>query len=410
MAKKNRCYLCGGKLTDGYCPDCGLDNTRIRRKHYHLNESDSVESMNGDPRKASQKCKEKSAQMENRDAQLLRPVQHSQAASVPPAQGSGNAGTPPVPSAQAGQGSFRKTAQAPQGGAKKPPLPRQTLRSGQRYPSPSLPASGKVKIAASVIGLVVVVSGFLAEYAQRSPAGIGDVSFDEPAVEWEDQDVYSDPYGYVERELSETGEHYEIEIGTGEYLVGVHLPEGAYTAELKEGVGIFSVDDYENGIYLWQAFGADEEYDEVEILEDIRLYTGARVRVDNGVVLHMAAENAQTGQMEAVENPLSDAVSLKAGETMTAGEDFSAGVYDVGISDRSDASVWAVLNCRIPDEDYEEGYYERSYWLSGEELEQDYRNLYLSEGIEITAEENGLLLTPSETVGSGDYGEYYQHL
>lgn len=34
-----RCYLCGGKLSEGYCQDCGLDNARRERKTYRLNYS-----------------------------------------------------------------------------------------------------------------------------------------------------------------------------------------------------------------------------------------------------------------------------------------------------------------------------------------------------------------------------------
>lgn len=62
MANKNECYLCGGKLRGGYCPACGLDNTKIHRKHYHLNESYTVESMNGDAGQASEKCGYKAEQ------------------------------------------------------------------------------------------------------------------------------------------------------------------------------------------------------------------------------------------------------------------------------------------------------------------------------------------------------------
>ena len=50
-----------------------------------------------------------------------------------------------------------------------------------------------------------------------------------------------------------------------------------------------------------------------------------------------------------------------------------------------------------------------SYWLSGEEMDDTYRNLYLREDTEITAEDISIELTPSEVIGTGDYEEYYQH-
>lgn len=363
MAKKNECYLCGGKLTDGYCPACGLDNTKIHRKHYHLNESYSVEQINGDDRKASKKCKEKKEQIyKTADLNTPRPVE-----------------------------SPRNT-----GG--------QTLRNGQRHPAASLPTSGKVKIAAAVIGLAAILIGLIAEYVPHNTMDIGGSYQEEPVSQYDYESEYSDPYEFAERELSETGEHYETELEKGEYLIGVHLPEGVYTAELSEGSGSFNLDDFENGIYLWQAFGAEEEYDEVEMLGDIRLYTGARITVDDGVVLQMVTENGQTEQMETMANPLTETVALEKDETLLVGDDFPAGVYDI-----SDASGWAVLNCKVPDQDYEDGFYEKTYWLSEDERDNIYRNIYLTEGMEITAEESGLLLTPSKTVGSGDYEEYYKN-
>ena len=35
---KNRCQLCGGKIVNGKCSDCGMDYTR-RREEYRLNET-----------------------------------------------------------------------------------------------------------------------------------------------------------------------------------------------------------------------------------------------------------------------------------------------------------------------------------------------------------------------------------
>lgn len=46
MGKKNECYLCGEKLHQGYCRACGLDNTKIKRRNYKLNESESVTKQN----------------------------------------------------------------------------------------------------------------------------------------------------------------------------------------------------------------------------------------------------------------------------------------------------------------------------------------------------------------------------
>ena len=39
MFGKKSCYLCGGKIVNGRCVECGLDNERNAKKKYRLNES-----------------------------------------------------------------------------------------------------------------------------------------------------------------------------------------------------------------------------------------------------------------------------------------------------------------------------------------------------------------------------------
>ena len=58
-------------------------------------------------------------------------------------------------------------------------------------------------------------------------------------------------------------------------MAGVHLPEGNYSASLTAGTGYMNITDDENGIYIYQSFGYEEEYDEVTEMDDIRLFDGA---------------------------------------------------------------------------------------------------------------------------------------
>lgn len=353
MGKKNECYLCGGKLLDGYCPDCGLDNTKIRRKHYHLNEQYYGKSSDGGQNRAPEPCEKKNGQEERTE------------------------------------NSFHVEERQKQKKNKK------TVMSTDRTGVHGMPLSGKLKIAVAAAGLAAVGIVLAVQYADEQHQGFTGQE------EYESEPLYSDTY---EKELPETGEHYEIELEQGEYLAGIHFPEGNYTAELLEGKGGLSVDDVENEIYLWQSFGPDEEYEEVEFMEDIRLYTGAHLQLNDSARIRLTTENAQTGAMEAVENPLTESFTLKKDKTMVLGEDIPAGVYDIHVK-----SQWAILRCRISDDSYEEGYYENSYMLGGEEWGDTYRNLYLRDGCEITAEENSLELTPSQMIGSGDYSEYYKY-
>lgn len=53
MLGGKRCYLCGGKLVNGRCVECGLDNEKNTKKVYHLNES--VKMQDSQPRDVVQK-------------------------------------------------------------------------------------------------------------------------------------------------------------------------------------------------------------------------------------------------------------------------------------------------------------------------------------------------------------------
>ena len=371
MAKKNECYLCGGKLHDGYCPDCGLDNTKIRKRHYHLNESYAVESMNGDENLSSEKCDFKAGQ---------------------DSQEKGSAETEKRDKPE------KKKDRLQQGNIQPVKTYSYQFRNTARNPGPKASWSKMAVIFAVVAAGIVVGIGIIGNYIFKQDINFGGL------IESRTEVVNVGPYEYVERELSETGEHYETELGQGEYLVGVHLPEGRYTAELLEGRGGLSLEDMENGIYIWQSFGTDAEYDEIQILEDVRLYKGAHVTIKDPVLLKLTTENGQTDDLDKTENPLTESVKLEKDESLEVGEEIVPGVYDFYTE-----SGWAVLRCRILDDAYEEGYYEISYWLSGEEMDDIYRNIYLKEDTVVTAEESTLELTPSPMIGTGDYGEYYQY-
>lgn len=48
-------------------------------------------------------------------------------------------------------------------------------------------------------------------------------------------------YDYVTRELSEDGDSWEETLGSGEYVVGVQIPEGIYTLEVDSGSDTFLI-------------------------------------------------------------------------------------------------------------------------------------------------------------------------
>ena len=166
-----------------------------------------------------------------------------------------------------------------------------------------------------------------------------------------------------------------------------------------------NITDDENGIYIYQSFGYEEEYDEVTEMDDIRLFDGAVVDFSGDGVLSLHTDTAQTRDMSYEENPVTEPVGLSAGELYVAGEDFPEGVYDITASDWTTVEYSIYLG-RIYDEE-ELNYWQNSLWFSGEESEDTYRNVVLPAGMEISTDEAPVTLTPSPVIGSTDYDSYY---
>lgn len=221
MAKKNRCYLCGGKLLDGRCQDCGLDNMRNYRKHFHLNESDSVESINGDTGQASVECDVKAGQAPGK-------CRRSGAAACGAHTGQWKqCGAADTKCTCRYNGKFSECRK--KSGRPLPEYartePHTRMDSSERPEiSRTVRSHGRgVKIAVAVIGLIVVLAVFISDYVQEHNRDSG-VAYEDGYAS-EPVTGEDGPYEFVERELSETGDVFETELGQGEYLVGVHLPE-----------------------------------------------------------------------------------------------------------------------------------------------------------------------------------------
>lgn len=216
-------------------------------------------------------------------------------------------------------------------------------------------------------------------------------------------------YDYVTRELSEDGDSWEETLGSGEYVVGIQIPEGIYTLEVDSGSDTFNLSDYENGIYLWRQFALeDTDEDTVTSLEDVRLYNGAVVRLDGGKIRFTTdcAQSLDNGE----DNPLTEEVTLTGQNALVAGVDFPAGVYDVETTDE-----WAYLDFEVPVVDGEEY---ADYYISSVYLEREYdediafKNLVIPEGVKVSLDGSGedlqVILKPSERIESTDYEAYYK--
>ena len=404
MGKKDRCYLCGAKLQNGYCKECGLDNRRSQKIRYRLNEGNATKKND-----SFEEMAEEQRETETRNIQKHKAAQQRAWSKTGGAGQWKKAGTRQTMQKGTAGGGFRLERALN--------FEKKKNMNGEKGISRKTAAFMIGGIGFVVLMIALMYSAMEAdlsyygetnmtvEYSEESGSG-----FSEPEESGElvaSEDPYS--YEFVSRELDESGDTYIEELEYGEYIVGSQIPEGIYTIRLKEGSGYVNVDDAENTIYLWQDFGTDTKYDELLEWQDVRLYEGAIVEISDNVTLEFSSENAQTSDLKMKENPNVEecAFSLETEDKIVAGKDFEPGVYDVSIPEWNG---WGVLYLKVKTTDPydEDGYYETSIWLDGGESGKTYHNLYLSDGAEIYIEGDPAEFVPSEKIADIDYKEYYE--
>ena len=391
--KKRRCYLCGGKLVNGRCTLCGLDNTKIERKNYRLNESSFdrkgieakhlCESHNGKP----------SGSHTNQSGGQNRQRQNgqNQQRQVPWQNGQN----------QQGQTSRQRGQNWTQTGGKKKTAGKQK--------------KGWISTVIVLLMILISVGGPAISFVTTEIKNkIDQINNSGDDNWWSGSEIdtsvdENDPYEFVTRELSDSGEVYDTELGYGEYVVGTDIPEGTYEVTLQSGYGSFQTDDPDNSIYLYGYFSenASDEDEDITEMEDVRLYEGAHVMIGEDVVLAFHTENGQTGQMQSEDNPLSVTYTLQPEKKYTVGKEIPAGVYDV-----SGTKDWAGMEYEIYlgelyDEEYDSlNYQNYSIMVEAGNENAIYKNAVLTEGTEITVT-GKMILTPSKKIGSQDYEAFY---
>lgn len=411
MFGKKSCYLCGGNLVNGRCVECGLDNERNAQKKYRLNESSRdrkirIQYENARHEKLKTDTLRKEANHAGTTQEKSTGSPRTAKATAFAGNGADREGNP-LEKIQAQAGSAVRQISAPVKSSWNTEKKRSAGRTGHTSMSGSKSSSGTAKkgitLAAAVSVIAVILGGISSIVSDFSSED--EWTWDE--IGWEDDNTeYEyDPYEYVEAELSETGEVYDVELTSGEYVVGVHLPEGNYSASLNDGTGYINVTDDENGIYLYQSFGYDEEYDEVTEMDDIRLFDGAILNFSGDGSLSFHTDTAQTQDMRSEPNPLTESVQLSTGGVYVAGEDFPEGVYDV------QANEWTTVeyNLYLGEiyEDEELNYWQNSLWFSDDDGEDSFCNVVLPAGTEISTDTAAVTPVPSEVIGSTDYDSYY---
>ena len=275
MFKKKECYLCGGKLINGRCSSCGLDNTKLDKKNYRLNESsfDRKKKMTYSQKRQNDTGETKNREKKKNAGHLCeshngrkRTQTEYQKKENPrieiPQTGQMQPGGPTVfnPARKAHTGSYEEQKKAR-------------------------------KISGILAGIIVAIVAFtsIAGSVGDFISSFGD-DFHSSDYDWNDDgsEVESeyDPYMNTTRELSETGATYDCVLGYGEYEIGAQIPEGTYEVELVSGEGSMQQDDPENSIYYYSYFSEDEsDTDAGDYLDDVRLYTGGHLKIDTGLVV-----------------------------------------------------------------------------------------------------------------------------
>ncbi len=224
MGKKDRCYLCGAKLQNGYCKECGLDNRRSQKIRYRLNESNATKKND-----SFEEMAEEQRETENSNIQKYKAKQ-KRAWSKPGSAGQWKkAGTRQTTQRGTAGGGFR-------------------LEKKTKNPVPGKNISRKTAaFMIGGIGFVVLMIALMysameadlsyygetnmtVEYSEESGSGFSES--DESGALVASEDPHS--YEFVSRELDESGDTYIEKLEYGEYIVGSQIPEGIYTIRLKE--------------------------------------------------------------------------------------------------------------------------------------------------------------------------------
>lgn len=342
-----RCTLCGGNLdSNNICKECGLNNN-LSEKNYKINHSncdDKPLTHVHDEVEKKRKCQQTKTEKKNK-------FQYQ-----------------------------KKSAASEHDKSKKGKLTRKIVW---------------IIILLSIIGYIVSIL-----------ASIGSAIFSE-SESYEE----TNPYEILEEEGYERaadGDEASIELTSGRYIVGVHIPEGDYEAEVQDDFDVVKVQDHEHSIYLYEYAGKEEE----NYLDDLRLFNGACVEIIAQDTVILTTEAA--GELAYEENPLTQCYEISEDDKKTAGIDFEPGVYDFAAV-RSSGRV----EIEIYDDDEEEQ--DEPYIIEGFNLGEyldegmEYKNVILPEGATIKLEPDSsedsekfaVTMTPSERIQSTDYLQTY---
>ena len=343
---RKRCQLCGGKLVDNICTECGLDNSK--------NDSNYVTNQ--------YRCEDE-------------PLTHVHSSSE---------------DAYSGKTMTKEQSQKIRGEKKE-------TKKDKRKDGQSKKPKKKIS-SVKIIKIVIVVSLLWALFSGLFSFVTSLFQSDSDYGTEEDYD----PYWNEQTEIPVDGENFTTDIGSGYYKGGIHIPEGVYTVEVVNGTGGFSLKDWDNSIF--QYFSSDEVS---EKMEDVRIHNGALITVNANVVLRFTTQNAQP-LLETVLNENTETVTLTPGKELVGGVDLPVGSYDVVCVEGEGSFVYEYIDW--DNQTYEdsidmdaEGTYSVDQFANL--VIQDGQKIAISSDSAIT-----INLVPSTVVSAEGYDDYYDDL
>ena len=365
-----KCSLCGGRVVNGRCEDCGLPippehsyTLRGESAHYHRVNGEDV-------------------------LHRVRPA--------------GN--RPKVE----GYDDEERTAHVHESGTDRHNAPRPAVRTARV--EHHIEAPSRRRRSTNVAWLIIVVALFLIlpmlqVLLQRE---IGS-SVSEPVPEFsEEQAIEADSNAYddLRGTVPAAGADWDGSLTAGLYTVGQDLPEGTYTIQCAEGntsIDLHIVSD-EHGVEIYEDLSSND-YDAIDSeRDDVSLPTGTVLFLSGNGTLYFHSSNAQVDALptETAPNPLvSDAAYTLSDSDeslyLLVGEDIEPGVYDVTCT-----AGTGYFSFVLPMENTRTMYC--SAWLYGDpDYVDTLRHITLTEDTEVTLSNYSdmdftVTLTPSETV------------
>ena len=365
-----KCSLCGGRVVNGRCEDCGLPippehsyTLRGESAHYHRVNGEDV-------------------------LHRVRPA--------------GN--RPKVE----GYDDEERTAHVHESGTDRHNAPRPAVRTARV--EHHIEAPSRRRRSANVAWLIIVVALFLIlpmlqVLLQREI----DSSVSEPVPEFsEEQAIEADSNAYddLRGTVPAAGADWDGSLTAGLYTVGQDLPEGTYTiqcAESNTSIDLHIVSD-EYGVEIYEDLSSNGYDASDSERDDVSLPTGTVLFLSGNGTLYFHSSNAQVDALptETAPTPLvSDAAYTLSDSVdslyLLVGEDIEPGVYDVTCT-----AGTGYFSFVLPMENTRTMYC--SAWLYGDpDYVDTLRHITLTEDTEVTLSNYSdmdftVTLTPSETV------------